>query len=130
MEALPSKETAFNFEHIGESGKRYDGTFTVRCVLNVGQKHQMALEKTRLLGNYPNPTDDLAGWAVVLANLRAKVIDGPSWWTQSGGGNLIEDEDAVVMLYNKVQEAELRWKEDLKKKAQTAQETSSQLPTP
>lgn len=116
---LPSKENTFDLEHVGEdTGKRYEGRFTVLCTLNIGQKHALALEKTRLLGNYPNPTDELAGFAILLANLRAKVIDGPEWWKQSIGGSLIEDESVLVDLYRKVQEAELEWKEDLMKKTQ------------
>jgi hypothetical protein len=118
---LPLKQRTFNFDHTGEeTNKKYDGMFTVWCSLTVGQKHALALEKTRLLGNYANPTDDLAGLAIILANLRAKIVDGPNWWTQSQGGALIEDEDALVALYRKVQEAEVAWKEELKKKTQTA----------
>lgn len=116
---LPSKEKTFAFEHIGETtGKKYDGQFTVLCVLNVGQKHSLALEKTRLLGNYANPTDDLAGLAIILANLRAKIVEAPEWWKQSNGGASLDDEDAMVVLYRKVQEAEFQWKEELKKKTQ------------
>jgi hypothetical protein len=128
---LPSKEKTFQFEHIGETmGKKYEGQFTVLCVLNVGQKHALALEKTRLMGNYPNPTDDLAGFAVILANLRAKIVDGPEWWKQSGGGATIEDEDALVVLYRKVTEAEIEWKEDLKKKTQKIPDPNSQSSNP
>jgi hypothetical protein len=124
---LPLKEKTFDFEHVGETtGKEYKGRFTVLCVLNVGQKHGLALEKTRLLGNYPNPTDDLAGLAIILANLRAKVLDAPEWWKQSNGGANLDDEDALVVLYRKVQEAEFQWKEDLKKKTQPATDQSQQ----
>ena len=122
---LPSKEKTFDFEHVGEdTGKKYEGRFTVLCVLNVGQKHALALEKTRLQGSYVNPTDDLAGLAIILANLRAKVIDAPEWWKQSNGGALIEDESALVVLYRKVQEAEFEWKETLKKKGQETPDQS------
>ena len=115
---LPSKEKTFDFDYTAElTNKRYDGRFTVLCSLNIGQKHAMALEKTRLLGSYQNPTDDLFGFAIILSNLRAKVIDGPEWWKQSRGGSTIEDEDVLVQLYNKVQEAESQWKENLRQKA-------------
>lgn len=123
---LPNKEKSFAFEHIGETtGKKYDGQFTVLCVLTVGQKHALALEKTRLIGNYMNPTDDLAGFAVILANLRAKIVNAPEWWNQSNGGSNIDDEDALVVLYNKVLEAEVQWKEDLKKKTAAPDQTST-----
>lgn len=129
---LPSKEKTFDFEFIGEdTGKKYEGRFTVKCVLNVGEKHALALEKTRLMGNYTNPTDDLAGFAVILANLRAKILNAPEWWNQSGGGSIIDDEGALVALYRKITEVELEWKEDLKKKTQKIPDSPpSPLSTP
>lgn len=128
---LPSKEKTFAFEHIGEAtGKKYDGQFTVLCLLNVGQKHAMALEKTRLMGNYVNPTPDLAGFAEVLSECRAKIVNAPEWWNQSGGGAVIDDEDALVVLYRKIGEAEREWKEDLKKKTQKIPDPSSPPSTP
>lgn len=124
---LPSKERTFEFDYVGlDTGKEYKGRFTVLCLLNVGQKHSRDLEQTRLLGNYVNPTDSLAGLAVILSNLRAKIVDAPEWWKQSQGGALIEDEDTLVTLYRKVQEAESLWREDLKKKTQAIPDQNSQ----
>jgi hypothetical protein len=123
---LPSKERTFEFDHTGESGKKYDGRFTVLCSLNVGQKHSMALEKTRLLGNYTNPTPDLLGFSEVLANLRAKIVEGPNWWKQSNGGHLIDDEDTIVALYKKIEDAEKAWKDELTKKAEEATAQTAQ----
>lgn len=123
---LPSKERTFSFDHVGEdTGKEYKGQFTVLCLLNVGQKHALSLEKTRLLGNYANPTDDLAGFAVILANLRAKIVEAPEWWKQSQGGVTIEDEDALLALFRKVEESEAQWKADLKKKTEAIPEQNS-----
>lgn len=116
---LPSKERTFEIEYIGlDTGKEYKGRFTVLCLLNVGQKHARDLEQTRLLGGYENPTDPLIGLSIVLSNLRAKIVDAPEWWKQSQGGSLIEDEDVLMHIYNKVRDAESSWKEDLKKKTQ------------
>jgi hypothetical protein len=130
---LPDKESVFDFDFVSEpTGKKYEGRFTVLCRLDMGQKHRLELEKTRLLGNYTSPTDGLAGIAVVLANLRIKISDAPDWWKQSNGGYLIEDEDALVALYDKVSAAEVEWLEKLKqktKKAQEATENSSQSST-
>lgn len=126
---LPLKEKTFEFDHVGEdTGKEYKGRFTVLCTLTVGQKHSLALEKTRLLGNYANPTDDLAGLAIILANLRAKIVEAPEWWKQSQGGANIDDESALVVLYRQVQEAEFQWKEDLKKKTQKPDQSQSSTP--
>lgn len=122
---LPKIEDVFDFDFTSELGKRYEGRFTVLCLLDIGQKHRMELEKTRLLGNYQNPTDALAGLAIILANLRIKIVDGPEWWKQSNGGYSIRDEDALVALYDKVVAAEIAWKEKLTEKAKKTQEEKS-----
>ena len=115
---LPDKNSVFDFDHVGElTGKRYEGQFSVKCVLNIAQKHALELEKTRLLGNFANPTDGLSGLAVLLSNLRHRISDGPEWWKQSSGGSSLEDEDVLIELYDKVMAAEVEWREKLKKKA-------------
>jgi len=124
---LPSKESVFDFDHTGvDTGKRYEGQFKVLCLLDMGQKHRLELEKTRLLGNYANPTDGLAGIAIILANLRVKIVDAPEWWKQSNGGYNVQDEDALVALYDKVLEAEVEWRKQMIEKGKKAQaETAS-----
>lgn len=129
---LPSKESVFDFDHTGaDTGKRYEGQFKVLCLLDMGQRHRLELEKTRLLGNHPNPTDGLAGIAIILATLRVKILDAPEWWKQSNGGYSIQDEDALVALYDKVLAAEAEWRQQMMDKGKKAQEaTSSQSSTP
>jgi hypothetical protein len=120
---LPKIEAVFDFNFTSELAKKYDGRFTVLCILDMGQKHRLELEKTRLLGNYPNPTDGLAGIAIVLANLRIKITDAPEWWRQSNGGFTIQDEDALVALYEKIQTAEAEWRNQLAEMKKKALET-------
>ena len=125
---LPDKESVFDFDFTSElTGKKYEGRFTILCRLDMGQKHRLELEKTRLLGNYANPTDGLAGIAIILANLRTKITDAPDWWKQSNGGYLIEDEDALVTLYDKVVAAEAEWLEKLRQKTKKIQETTEPI---
>lgn len=116
---LPEKQSTFEFEHEGLT-KKYEGRFTVKCHLNAGEKHQLAMEKTRLMADYINPTDDLAGLATILSKLRVHIIDGPEWWKQSAGGFLIDDEDALVALYDKILGAEKEWKEKVRNKGSEA----------
>jgi hypothetical protein len=127
---LPDKESSFDFDHVADlTGKRYEGQFTVRCVLTIAQKHAMEIEKTRLLGNFTNPTDGLAGIAVILSTLRHKIVDAPEWWKQSGGGSSIEDEDVLVAIYDKIVLAEAEWREKLKKKASVQKKSSKSSQT-
>lgn len=121
---LPSTQTIVDFDFTSDLGKKYDGQFTVLCLLNMRQKHLLELEKTRLLGNYTNPTDELAGIAVILANLRHRIVDGPTWWQQSDGGYNLTDVDVLTSLYNKVLAAEAEWRTKLKEKTKKLQEPS------
>jgi hypothetical protein len=118
---LPSKLKTFDFQHTGnETGKEYAGKFTVIASLNIGQKVALESEKSRIIGMHQNPTPDLIGLAIILANLRVRIVsdDAPEWYKQSRGGELIDDEDAAVALYNKIQDMEKLWIADLKKKTQ------------
>jgi hypothetical protein len=115
---LPKNEAVFEVDVTGDTTfKQYQGQFTCRCVLSMGQKHAMELEKSRLLGANPNPTEDLKGIAVVFANLRAKIIEGPEWWKQSFGGSTINDENVLVELYDQVEKAEIEWRQKVKELA-------------
>lgn len=119
---FPSLEKTFYFDYKSFLGNRYEGKFTVKCLLTIGEKHRLELEKTRLLGNHPNPTDELVGIAVILSNLRHRIVDAPNWWTQSRGGDNLQEEDVVTELYTKVQDAEIEWRQELVEKAQQPQE--------
>jgi len=126
---LPESQSAFDFNFTSELGKKYDGQFTVNCLLSMRQKHILELEKTRLLGNYVNPTDELAGIAVILANLRGRIVDGPTWWQQSDGGYNLTDIDVLTALYNKVLGAEAEWRTKLKEKTKKLQEPAPESKT-
>ena len=127
---LPSTQTVIDFEFTSDLGKKYEGQFTINCLLNMRQKHLLELEKTRLLGNYPNPTDELAGISVILANLRNRIVDGPPWWTQSDGGYNIPDIDALTKLYDEVLKAESEWRIKLKEKAKKLQDPTPATTSP
>ena len=123
---LPKNEVAFEVDVQGDTTfKQYQGQFTCRCILTMGQKHSMELEKSRLLGNYKNPTGELEGIAAVFANLRAKLIEAPEWWKQSAGGATISDENVLVELYNRVEKAEQEWRQRVKELANPSPESQS-----
>ena len=103
----------FNFDKTSELQRQYCGDFTIYCSLNMLQKHQLELEKSKLLGGHVNPSDGLFGLSIILANLRIKIKDGPSWWKESKGGFTIEDEDILVALLNKGDEVEQEWKRNI-----------------
>lgn len=108
---LPARDKTFYFDYVGESGFRYEGTFTIKCRLNIAERHTMESDRSRLLGDSKNPTEDLKAIALCLSTCRAHVSDAPEWFKQSRG--LIEDEDALVSLYNKIIETCDEWRKDI-----------------
>ncbi len=124
---LPKNEATFSVDSEGDTTyKRYEGLFTVRCVLTMGQKHAMELEKSRLLGSYANPTGELEGLAIIFANLRAKIVDAPEWWKQSAGGSTITDENVLVDVFNLINKAEKEWRQKVKDLANPPTDSQSQ----
>lgn len=127
---LPINEKTFVFDAVGSiTGTEYRGEFTVKCVLNIGDKHQLELEKTRLQADYQNPTDGLASIAILLSNLRVRILKGPEWWEQSLGGTKILDDHIVVELYDKVMQQEDKWREEVKAKGKKSASKNKEIPT-
>ena len=124
---LPSTQSVFDFNFTSDLGKKYEGQFTVKCVLTMKEKHILELEKTRLLGNFANPTDELAGISIILGSLRTRIVDAPEWWKQSDGGYNLTEFDVLTALYDQVQAVEIEWRTKLKEKAKKLQESQ---PTP
>lgn len=119
---LPKKERTFSFNHVSEeSGLTYEGTFTIKCKLNVSEKYQLELEKSRLMSDMLNPSNGLMGLAIALSTLRVRIVDGPNWWAQGKGMN-IEDEDVLVALFEKVETECMEWRKELSDKAAKARE--------
>lgn len=126
-EALPKNERSFDLEVEGDdTGEQYKGQFRVKCLLDIAGKHAVELEKTRLMADFANPSGGLRAIAIALANVRSKIISGPAWWTDSSGGSSILDENVILEIYDQCNKVEKLWREELKKKAEEAQESNSQ----
>lgn len=123
---LPKKERSFILDHIGEStGFKYDGTFTVKALLSIRDKRSIEVEKSTLKADLVNPTEELITMAHVLANLRVRIITGPSWWMQSAGGLNLEDDEVMYVLYNKVIEQEKSWLKEVRDQVKESSEGNS-----
>ena len=119
---LPKKERSFYFKYTGEdSGFVYEGQFTIKCTLNIGEKRLMELEMSRLQGDMQNGTSQLRAISSTISMLRAKIVDAPEWWKQ-GGGMFIEDEGCLVDLINKVDEVSDLYRKELMAKASPSKE--------
>jgi len=124
--ALPKNERSFAISEIGDAtGTLYEGTFVVRCILTISEKHQKEMEKTRLLSDYSNPTPGLTGIAEILSTLRIKMIKWPEWWNELDRGVSILDENIIVALYEKTQDVELAWRAELREAAELAKKPAN-----
>lgn len=118
---LPKQERSFDFKETGSvTGFEYTGTFTVRCALNIGQKHAIELEKSRLLADQRNPTAGLVNIAVALSEIRGRIISAPSWWKDSNGGADLLDEEVIFTLFDRCIELADQWATELKTKGEEA----------
>ena len=118
---LPKNEKSFLFRHEGELTKRiYEGDFKVKCLLSIGDKRILEIEKSQLTVDLTNPTGNLSAIGTVVANLRVRVIDAPDWFKQNIRSLDILDEEVFFELYSKCIDAETEWiksiKSDVKEK--------------
>jgi hypothetical protein len=115
---LPKNEKSFNFSKEGEvTGFKYEGQFTVKCALSLGDKRLIEIEKSRLSVDLMNPTGNLDAISRVVANLRVRIINGPEWFNQQVNILSILDEEIVYEVYSECLKASEEWIRDLKKQS-------------
>lgn len=109
------------FDETGaDTGLPYKGDFTVKCALTIQGKHAVALEKTRLMADTANPSGDLAGIALTLSEVRARIISAPEWWTESDNGASLLDENILLRIFDKCMNCENAWHRLIKSSAEEA----------
>jgi hypothetical protein len=109
---LPPKEINHLFSYEGkETGRKYEGSFVFKRKLNIAEKYKLEQDKSRLLGGFSSPSNDLSAYAVLLSCLQNQIVDGPEWWKASRGSDL-EDEDVLYELYDLIKNAEEEWKKE------------------
>ena len=112
---LPKNERSFLFNHNGEvSGRKYEGTFTVRCALSMAEKRSLEIEKSALSADLLNPTGNLSAISSVVANLRVRIIKSPDWFKQSILSLDLLDEEVYFELYSKCLEEADAWMKEVK----------------
>ena len=118
MMDLPKNEKSFLFEYIGEiTGRKYEGTFTVKCILNMAEKRILEIEKSSISADLSNPTDNLSAISSIISNLRVRVVKSPDWFKQSILTLDLLDEDVYLELYRKCLDQSDEWLREVKSKA-------------
>jgi hypothetical protein len=112
---LPKNQKSFEINHIGQvTGKKYEGTFTVKCVLNLADKRKVEIERSSLSADLNNPTESLSAIASIVANLRVRVVDSPDWFKQALVSLDLLDEDVLVEIFSKSLDKSEEWLSEVK----------------
>jgi hypothetical protein len=115
---LPKNERTFCFSVKGEvTQQSFDGEFTVICIPNMTQKRAIEIERSRLSADLSNPTANLFSLAMMLANLRVRILNAPGWWNDSNGGGNLKDDNVLLSLFEEVMRQEDAWREEVRKQA-------------
>jgi len=115
---LPKNQKSFEISHVGETtGKKYEGTFTVKCVLNLAEKRKIEIERSTISADLNNPTENLSAIAGVVSNLRVRVVDAPDWFKQSIATLDILDEEIFFHIFSKCLDKSEEWTTEVKKKS-------------
>lgn len=113
---LPKNEKSFQLTHTGEiTGKKYEGTFTVKCMLNLADKRRLEIERSAISADLGNPTNNLSAIATVVSHLRVRVLNAPDWFKQSIQTLDILDEDVFFEIYSVALSKADEWLNEVKK---------------
>jgi hypothetical protein len=125
---LPAKDHTFTIDLIGdETGKKYQGKFTIKNVLNIGEKVQLEREISRFLSDYQNPTDNLKILATAIANIKMHIISYPDFWNIDEDGLDIEDNNLIFHIFEKIMETKQKRYEEISKAASKANEETKEV---
>lgn len=112
----------FSIRVTGETtGTEYVGSFKVKPILH--QADQLARDAAvrDILGSRASDANPRAvSAAFIIAEIQIRSIETPNFWKESKNGLTLYDEAPMTAAYDKIQEIEKQWREDVKKKADAA----------
>lgn len=111
-----------NIKVIGETtGQEYTGTFKIRPVLTQAEQlTRDSIMRDLLGGRASDATPRAASQAMLLAEIRVRSIETPMFWREASDGLNLYDESVMAAVYDKIQETEKNWRQEIKKKAEEA----------
>jgi len=100
------------------SGKLWTGEFRAKKRLShLDRLRQDALRRELVGPNAGSATVQANNIAIILSELRVRLIESPEWWRNAQDGALLEDEDVLLDVYNKALKVEDDATEQLKAEA-------------
>jgi hypothetical protein len=123
---LPKNEKTFYISIVGEtSQERYEGTFTCVPIATIAIKNAIERDEIREAGDLNNITVNLYKRARWQAHARNRLISWPEWWDGCRQGSDLIDDNVLKEIFDKIIEAEVEWREAVKKKAESTKEPST-----
>jgi hypothetical protein len=122
--AITKYESSFTISSTGDvSGDTYKGVFKVKTRLS--HRDQLNRDRIRrdLLGSNPEGVGArAASIAEIFSQLAVRIVDAPSWWTNTDNGMDLSDDNVVAEVYEASIKAEADEVERVRKKGEEAKE--------
>jgi hypothetical protein len=118
------KDQAFTVSVVGEtSGETFRGEFRAFKFLSHRQQLMLDQKRREILGTNPESASARArNQAEIFAQLFVRLSDAPKWWSESGYGMDLVDDNIMVEVFNGVMKVEEEAVNDMKKRAEAARE--------
>jgi hypothetical protein len=118
------KDQSFTVSVVGDvSGETFRGEF--RAVKFLTHRQQLLLDQKRreLLGANPDSANVRAkNQAEIFAQLFVRLTEAPRWWTESGSGLDLVDDNVMVEVFQATMKVEEETVAEMRKRAEAAKE--------
>lgn len=120
---MPSNEYTFNIVVVGEkTKKKYEGSFTVKCLLSVQEMVEVGLRMDRYNQGSSTVSPGVTRMNRAIAEMEIRQIKTPSWWKDSDDGRTFLDANVVFEVFLKALDAETEFDKRIAEQAKEADE--------
>ena len=121
-----SNEYTFYFSSKGsETGFKYEGTFKVKCLLNIEEKVDIGLRTDAYNRGSKTVSSGITIMNSTLAELDVRIIESPSFWKDSDYGRKLLDTNIIYEVFSKANDSEADFKKRLTEAAESAEQAAS-----
>lgn len=121
---IEGNTATWSFRLDGDIHGTYSGTFRFRCYLSPLQRIAADRERRELLGNHPEYASEHESFlAYSLTQLKYRIITAPPFWSSQNPGPMggdIADENIINAVIDAAVGAEIKYREQLKKRKDDA----------
>lgn len=121
--AIDANDAPFSLHVVGETtDETWKGEF--RAKKRLSHRDQLTKDQVRreLLGGAPGqPTERALSTSMILSELRVRLTVFPKWWSETGFGIDLDDDNVIFEMYTKALAIEQEALDAKKKKAEAVQ---------